>query len=81
MTAYNLGIDVETKDVVKLLEALSGLASTVHATNGGKYHEDGNYSQVWVSTTMTETQLDDWLYTAPECIPVSWIGVFDRTGA
>lgn len=73
---HSLGIDVSTKDIKKLLSKLRALKSTVSACDGGMYHEDRAYSQVHIRTTMTEAQLDHWLWTTQH--GADYFGVFAR---
>lgn len=76
ITTYNLGIDVETRDVNRLISRLAKLKSTIIIENGGAYHADKSYSQVHITTTMTEDELDDWLYrTKHDC---EYVGTFER---
>jgi hypothetical protein len=58
----HLGIDVATCDVKRLTARLANLKTTHEVHNGGAYHADPSYSQVHLITTMTEEELDDWLY-------------------
>ena len=67
------GIDVYTCDMHWLRLRLSRLASVVSAELGGIYHAIPECAQVHVTTTMTEEQLEDWLYTRSVG---EWIGVF-----
>lgn len=71
----HFGIDVLTKDKRKLMTRLRGLVSTVSVADGGEYREDSIYSQVWLTTNKTETQLDAWLYKTKG---IEYVGVFKR---
>ena len=71
-----LGIDVATRDVAKLCRRLNRLASVISATDGGVYWQDQTYSQVHVETSMTEEQLDEWLYNV--CHGADYYGTFSR---
>lgn len=74
MTQVNkFGIDVETKDKKNLIRRLKVLKSTVSVTDGGCYHADVNYSQVWIETTKTEDELEGWLYKTKG---VEYLGLF-----
>jgi hypothetical protein len=72
----NFGIDVETKDKAKLIRRLRALKTTETAEDGGEYHENRQYSQVWITTSWTPEQLDDWLYRTKG---VEYVGIFDRS--
>lgn len=74
---HKLGIDVRTKNANELVRRLKGLSSTVEVRFGGEYWMDRTCCQVHVTTYMTESQLDNWLYTA--CTGIDWLGVF-QTG-
>lgn len=71
----HFGIDVLTKDKRKLMTRLRGLVSTVSVADGGEYREDSSYSQVWLTTNKTETQIDAWLYKTKG---IEYVGVFKR---
>lgn len=70
-----LGIDCLTASKAKLIALLEAEESTVAVYDGGKYREDESNSQVLIDTTMTEAELEDWLYTTPGAL---YIGVFKR---
>ena len=57
-----LGIDVQTRDLKKLLTYLERLKTTHYIEDGGMYREDRSISQLHITTTWTEEELDDWLY-------------------
>lgn len=78
-TQHKLGIDVRTKNAKELVRRLSALVTTLEVSHGGEYREDRTCSQVHVTTYMTESQLDNWLYTA--CTGIEWLGVFQRGDA
>jgi len=75
-TTNELGIDVETKDRRALINRLKRLNTTVAVYDGGKYHQDHNYSQVHLDTVWTEEQLDNWLYKIKT--PFGYVGTFTR---
>lgn len=58
----HLGIDVRTKDAQRLMRRLGRLKSTSYTEFCGVYHADPNYAIVSVTTSMTESELDDWLW-------------------
>jgi hypothetical protein len=74
-----LGVDCETHDKKELIGRLGKLKTTVTVEDGGMYHQDKEYSQIWIDTTMTEEELDCWLFETKfkDAIP---IGVFVRKG-
>lgn len=59
---HSLGIDVLTKDLQNLLDRLRAKPETTF-TSSAQYPEDRSYSQVNIAATITETELEDWLYT------------------
>lgn len=73
----HLGIDVTTKDKSPLVVRLRTLVSTIVVTDGGAYREDPAYSQVFISTHLTEQKLEDWLYASG----LEYVGVFSRKDA
>lgn len=75
---HSLGIDVDTEGKGLLIGKLRKLNSTIDIMDGGAYHIDKGYSQVWIKTTMTEDELDDWCYntTFPRYFDI--IGVFEK---
>lgn len=76
MQVYNLAIDVVTKDAKRLINRLKRLKSTNHIENGGMYSMDLSYSQIWIQTTMSENDLDDWLYNVNH--GCEYVGIFSR---
>ena len=70
-----LGIDVKTADKRRLITRLKGLVSTVRVEDGGVYHEDPSYTQVWLTTHKTEKEVEDWLYKSG----LDYVGTFERT--
>lgn len=73
---HTLGIDVRTADSWELRKRLSRVKSTVSVEDGGVYAQDVAYSQVHITTTLAEQELDDWLYEAAgDC---GYVGVFLR---
>ena len=74
-----LGVDIDTSGVKLLISKLNELDSIKSACDGGMYHEDKTISQVHVETTLTEDELDNWLYSKasyPREIEV--YGTFER---
>lgn len=74
-TFFKLGIDVRTSDSTELMARLTKLDSTVSVSFGGQYREDPIWAQVHVETTLTEAQLDAWLYAGEG---IDYVGVFQR---
>ena len=72
-----LGIDVRTKDANKLNSHLRRLKSTISIEYGGAYWEDLSYSQIHITTTLSESDLDDWLYRVNH--RCEYVGTFDRS--
>lgn len=70
MTASRFIIDTDTSTQKRVMRRLAALKSTEAVSNGGAYREDPRYSQVHVTTTKTEAELDDWLYRTKgiECL-------------
>ncbi len=56
------GIDVATTDVTKMIKALSDLDNVEHVESMGAYQQIPEYTQIHLSTTWDQDQLDDWLY-------------------
>ena len=70
-----IGIDVETKTAPKLLAQLKKLKSVKDSTGPYAYHEDKAYSQIRILTTMTEDQVDEWLYSTKH--GAEYVGTFN----
>lgn len=56
-------IDVATHDKNRILRRLINLKSVEIAIDGGMYHQDKLYSQIHILTSMTDHELDNWLYS------------------
>ena len=63
----NLIIDVETHDVNKLMGRLKRLKSTINVENGGMYRMGMEYSQVWLETTKSLEEVEEWLWRYSNC--------------
>lgn len=74
----SLGIDVATHGVRLLISKLLNVKSVKAVSAGGVYHMDNSISQVLVETTMTEDELDDWLYNASFPREVDIMGTFEN---
>lgn len=61
-TTHRIGIDVTTRTKKRLIRRLAALKTTIDVQDGGVYREDYAYSQVHLTTTKTEAEVDDWLY-------------------
>ena len=73
-TTNHLGIDVYSRDQRLLISCLKKLKTTISASYNGPYVVDATYGQILVTTTLTESELDDWLYhTDHGC---EYVGVF-----
>ena len=59
----------------KLIRRLSALKSVIDCQDGGMYHEDKEYSQVWLTTTMSLKDIDNWLY---KTIGIDYVGVCEK---
>jgi len=71
-----LGIDVTTRTAHRLFRRLANLKSIVGISKPAPYREDPSYSQLRLTTTMTETELDNWLYTVKH--GADYVGTFTR---
>jgi len=70
------GIDVATVDATKMIKALSNLENVEYVESTGVYQLIPEYTQVHLSTTWDQDQLDDWLYkTNHGCDYVGTFGV------
>ena len=56
------GIDVATVDATKMIKALSDLDNVESVESMGAYQQIPEYTQIHLSTTWDQDQLDDWLY-------------------
>lgn len=74
----SLGIDVSTDGVKLLISKLINLKSVQDVIDGGMYHMDKTISQVLVETTMTENELDDWVYNVSFPREVEIFGTFEK---
>lgn len=76
MKYTRFGIDVRTKSLNNLLRRLERLVSTDSVENGGMYHMDKSYSQILVTTSKTEDELDHWLWSlkGPN---TNYVGIFN----
>ena len=72
----NLGIDASTRTAKKLIRELLRRKSTISASGPFMYHEENTTSQVHIETTLTESELDNWLYTVKH--GADYVGVFTR---
>jgi len=71
-----LGIDVRTASANRLMRRLMRLKSVIGVSRPLAYREDPVYSQIHVTTTMTEAELDNWLYTVKH--GADYVGTFTR---
>lgn len=56
------GIDVATVDATKMIKALSDLDNVESVESMGAYQQIPEYTQIHLSTTWDQDQLDNWLY-------------------
>ncbi len=70
-----LGVDADTGYMPALIRALKGKGSVIAFQSRGEYKEDASYTKVFVDTTMTESELEDWLHSLKD---VSIVGAFTR---
>jgi hypothetical protein len=71
-----LGVDMSTRDYKKLARRLRSLKSTLGINGPMIYHQDPNLCQLHIETTMTENQLDNWLYRVNH--GADYVGVYVR---
>lgn len=70
------GIDVATSHAKILMRELLKLKTTEHVESMGAYYQIPEYTQIRLSTTWDQDQLDDWLYkTNHGCDYVGTFGV------
>jgi len=69
-----IGIDVFTRDKEKLMTNLKGLTGTYDIRDGGRYHEDPAYSQIHIDTSLSEVEVEQWLYRTNQ----PYVGTFAR---
>ena len=55
-------IDCNTKGKLEGINRLAKLKSSIDIQDGGVYHNCPEYSQLWIDTTLTESQLEQWLW-------------------
>ena len=55
-------IDCNTKGKLEGINRLEKLKSTIDIQDGGEYRHCPEYSQLWIDTTLTESQLEQWLW-------------------
>lgn len=54
-------IDCTTKGKKQIIRRLRALKSTISADDGGEYWQERTLSQVWLETTKTADEVEDWL--------------------
>lgn len=57
-----LGIDMPVKHAKRMKKALKALATTEAVDGPFQYWQDMSLCQMHITTSMTESELDDWLY-------------------
>lgn len=60
-TIHKLGIDLTGKLSGETRKRLEALATTVAISSLKPYNDDPKYFQLWIDTTKSEAELDDWL--------------------
>lgn len=65
-------IDVESHDVKRLVRRLKRLTSTIEVYDNGEYIHCQGYSQVFIHSTKTEEEIDNWLSQYSNC---DYIGI------
>ena len=65
-------IDVETHDVKRLVRRLKRLNSTIEVYDNGEYTDCTEYSQVFINSTKTEAEIENWLWQYSNC---DYVGV------
>ena len=55
-------IDCNTKGKLEGINRLAKLKSTIDIQDGGVYRECPAYSQIWIETSLSETELEQWLW-------------------
>lgn len=68
------GIDVATRTADRLIRRLAMLKTTVAITHAHPYWQDPTVSQVYVTTTMSMPELEDWLWRVKH--GAEYFGVF-----
>lgn len=76
ITHNMLGIDVETYTAKRLYARLRRLKSTFSISIAGPYPGCLDYCQLHIITTLTEDQLDHWLWKTNH--GAEYVGVFTR---
>ena len=66
-------VDVRTKDANALVRRFKRLKSTISVERGGAYREDLSYTQVLLTSTKTEAEIDHWLWKYSG--PIEYVGV------
>jgi hypothetical protein len=68
-------IDSYTKSKNKLIRRLLRLKTTISCEDGGEYNIDRSLSQVLIETSLTESELDFWLWNTEG---IEYIGVCEN---
>ena len=71
-----LGVDAYTRTARTLYTHLRRLKSTVAIAEPDPYREDPSLCQIRINTTMTEAELDHWLWKTKH--GADYVGVFTR---
>lgn len=72
-----VGIDVYTISLKYIIRRLRGLKSTLNVIDGGLYHYNPVCSQIWLKTTKTCEQVENWFYNCKDEEFHNFIGTFE----
>lgn len=78
-TVHRLGLDAELTGANQLIKALEGRRDTLRIRDAGRYQHAGqpqDYKQIWIDTTMTESELDEWCCRVKAA--TAYVGVWQR---
>ena len=59
---HKLYMDVSTSEANMILRRIKKLKDTLFAESDGAYHQCRNWSRLYIETTKTEEEMDDWSY-------------------
>lgn len=75
-TLHRLGIDVTTRDAIKLILRLERLVGTVEVRGPFPYNEEASLAQLHYTGDMNQPALDAWLHRTNH--GAEYIGTFKR---
>ena len=73
---HSFFVDVETSSVQVAFKTLGKLKTTLRLENDGSYNEDKSCSRLYLETTWSEEQLEEWLWRTNH---IDYIGVCEAT--